>query len=120
MPGAPAEPWQKERVDRRHRTGPDDGSARRITLAADRPRIEASGQDLSFIKVAVVDKEGRVCPQPIRRSASRSTARWRGWPVSTTATPLTTRLFRVPATGSSTAWVWLFCNRVMIPSAPPR
>ena len=39
------------------------GAPAAITLAADRPSIEASGQDLSFIKVSVVDKEGRVCPQ---------------------------------------------------------
>ena len=39
------------------------GAPAAITLAPDRPSIEASGQDLSFIKVSVVDKEGRVCPQ---------------------------------------------------------
>ena len=39
------------------------GAPAAIKLAADRPSIEASGQDLSFIKVSVVDKEGRVCPE---------------------------------------------------------
>ena len=39
------------------------GAPAAITLAADRPRIGADGQDLSFIRVSVVDEEGRVCPQ---------------------------------------------------------
>ena len=33
-----------------------------ISLTPDRARLAANGQDLSFIKVAVLDKDGNVCP----------------------------------------------------------
>ena len=38
------------------------GEPARIRLTADRPVISADGQDLSFVTVEVVDREGRVCP----------------------------------------------------------
>ena len=38
------------------------GAPASITLAPDRTRLESNGQDLSFVKVAVVDKDGLVCP----------------------------------------------------------
>ncbi|MGK9476433.1 glycoside hydrolase family 2 TIM barrel-domain containing protein [Melioribacter sp. OK-6-Me] len=38
------------------------GAPAKILLSPDRTEISADGKDLSFIKVAIVDREGRVCP----------------------------------------------------------
>ena len=38
------------------------GEPARLRLTADRPVITADGQDLSFITVEVIDREGHVCP----------------------------------------------------------
>lgn len=38
------------------------GAPAKIMLTPDRDKIAANGQDLSFIKVAVVDKDGSICP----------------------------------------------------------
>ena len=38
------------------------GAPAKLRLSADRGRIAADGQDLSFVKVEVVDQEGNVCP----------------------------------------------------------
>ena len=38
------------------------GEPARLRLTADRPVITADGQDLSFITVEVIDREGNVCP----------------------------------------------------------
>lgn len=38
------------------------GAPAAITLKADREILSANGEDLSFIKVTVVDKEGNICP----------------------------------------------------------
>jgi len=38
------------------------GDPAQITLMPDRDKIIANGQDLSFIKVAILDKDGNVCP----------------------------------------------------------
>jgi beta-galactosidase len=38
------------------------GAPASITLTADRSQIVADGQDLSFIKVTLLDKDGNVCP----------------------------------------------------------
>ena len=38
------------------------GTPIKIMLTPDRPEISADGQDLSCIKVEIVDQEGRVCP----------------------------------------------------------
>ncbi len=38
------------------------GEPAKLALTADRDQIVASGQDLSFIKIAVLDKDGNVCP----------------------------------------------------------
>ncbi len=38
------------------------GAPAKIMLESDRSRIEGTGQDLAFIKVTVLDREGRVCP----------------------------------------------------------
>jgi beta-galactosidase len=38
------------------------GDPAQITLAPDRDKIVANGQDLSFIKVTIQDKDGNVCP----------------------------------------------------------
>jgi beta-galactosidase len=39
------------------------GAAARVTLRADRAAIKADGQDLSFVTVAVADKEGQTVPR---------------------------------------------------------
>ena len=39
------------------------GEPARLRLTADKPTLKADGQDLVFITVEVVDKEGRVCPE---------------------------------------------------------
>jgi len=38
------------------------GAPASITLTPDRTKVVANGQDLSFIKVAILDKDGNVCP----------------------------------------------------------
>jgi beta-galactosidase len=38
------------------------GVPAKIVLTADRTEISSDGEDLSYIKIEVVDKEGRVCP----------------------------------------------------------
>ena len=38
------------------------GAATKLVLKPDRAKISADGDDLSFVEVQVVDKEGRVCP----------------------------------------------------------
>jgi beta-galactosidase len=38
------------------------GDPAKILLEADRTQIEGTGQDLSFIKATIVDKDGHVCP----------------------------------------------------------
>jgi beta-galactosidase len=38
------------------------GAPTKIVLTPDRTEINSDGEDLSFIKIEVVDKEGRVCP----------------------------------------------------------
>jgi beta-galactosidase len=38
------------------------GAPAQVTLSADRTQIADNGEDLSFIKVAILDKDGRVCP----------------------------------------------------------
>jgi beta-galactosidase len=38
------------------------GDPAKIVLDADRSEIEGSGQDLAYIKVTIVDKDGHVCP----------------------------------------------------------
>ena len=38
------------------------GEPARLRLAADRPVITADGQDLSFITVEVIDRDGNICP----------------------------------------------------------
>jgi len=38
------------------------GAPAKIVLMPDRTEINSDGEDLSFIKIEVVDKEGRVCP----------------------------------------------------------
>jgi beta-galactosidase len=43
------------------------GPAARLTLAADRARIKADGQDLSFVTVTIADKDGRL----VSRSKNR-------------------------------------------------
>jgi beta-galactosidase len=43
------------------------GKPDRIVLTADREIIQATGKDLSFINVKVVDKEGNLCPDDSRQ-----------------------------------------------------
>jgi beta-galactosidase len=43
------------------------GPAARLMLAADRARIKADGQDLSFVTVTVADKDGRLVPRSKNR-----------------------------------------------------
>jgi len=43
------------------------GPAVRLALKADRPVIKADGQDLSFVTVSVVDKDGQTMPQSRNR-----------------------------------------------------
>jgi beta-galactosidase len=38
------------------------GAPFKIMLTPDRTEISADGEDLSYVKVEIVDKEGRVCP----------------------------------------------------------
>jgi len=38
------------------------GAPAKIILVPDRTEISADGEDLSYIKVEIVDKDGRVCP----------------------------------------------------------
>jgi len=38
------------------------GALAKIILTPDRTEISADGKDLSFVKVAIVDQEGRICP----------------------------------------------------------
>jgi beta-galactosidase len=38
------------------------GDPAQITLTPDRDKIVANGQDLSFVKVTILDKDGNVCP----------------------------------------------------------
>jgi beta-galactosidase len=38
------------------------GSPANIILTPDRSEISADGEDLSYVKVEIVDKEGRICP----------------------------------------------------------
>ncbi|WP_294597014.1 glycoside hydrolase family 2 TIM barrel-domain containing protein [uncultured Rikenella sp.] len=42
------------------------GKPHRIELTADRTVLDATGKDLSFINVRVVDKEGNLCPEDTR------------------------------------------------------
>lgn len=42
------------------------GRPHHIELCADRPMIDASGKDLAFVRVRVVDKDGRLCPSDDR------------------------------------------------------
>ena len=39
------------------------GAASKLTLAPDRAKITADGQDLSFVTVTVADKDGRLVPR---------------------------------------------------------
>ncbi len=39
------------------------GPASRIELVADRSTISADGEDLSFVTVKIIDKEGNICPE---------------------------------------------------------
>jgi beta-galactosidase len=39
------------------------GEAAKLTLTADRPSITCDGKDLSFVTLAIADKEGRVVPR---------------------------------------------------------
>ena len=41
------------------------GDPAQITLTPDRSTIVANGQDLSFIKVTILDKDGNVCPDAV-------------------------------------------------------
>lgn len=43
------------------------GPAARLALAADRARIKADGQDLSFVTVTIADKDGRLVPRSKNR-----------------------------------------------------
>ena len=38
------------------------GAPATLRLSADRTRIAADGQDLSFVKVEVLDRDGNICP----------------------------------------------------------
>ena len=38
------------------------GAPAKLRLSADRTRIAANGQDLSFVKVEVLDRDGNICP----------------------------------------------------------
>ena len=38
------------------------GAPTRLVLQADRPTIAADGEDLSFVKVLIVDRDGNLCP----------------------------------------------------------
>jgi beta-galactosidase len=38
------------------------GAPSKIVLTTDRTEISADGEDLSYIKIAIVDQEGRICP----------------------------------------------------------
>ena len=40
-------------------------------LTADRDRLAADGEDLSFINVKVVDKDGNLCPDATSKLNSR-------------------------------------------------
>ena len=42
------------------------GKPHRIELSADRTTLDATGKDLSFINVRVVDKHGNLCPDDTR------------------------------------------------------
>jgi beta-galactosidase len=43
------------------------GPASKLTLKADRPAIQADGQDLSFVTVAIADKDGQTAPRAENR-----------------------------------------------------
>ncbi len=43
------------------------GPAAKVTLQADRARLKADGQDLSFVTVTVADKDGRLVPRAKHR-----------------------------------------------------
>jgi beta-galactosidase len=48
-------PWATDEI----RTA---GPPAKILLAADRGKLDATGQDLSFVTIRIVDKEGNLCP----------------------------------------------------------
>ncbi len=41
------------------------GAPSKIVLSPDRNEINADGKDLSFVKIEIVDKEGRICPNAV-------------------------------------------------------
>ena len=43
------------------------GQPHHLVLQADRSELSATGKDLSFIKVSVVDKDGNLCPDDTRK-----------------------------------------------------